>query len=81
MCGLSGLMVTVILDRERVTIPNGIVDLKSFRRWVETDDFPEIGHIYWLNGEVCVDLSREQVYTHSDVKSEIGSVLRALDKD
>jgi Uma2 family endonuclease len=73
-------MVTVIYSTGQVSVPLGVTDLESFRRWAKSDEFPDEGEIYYLNGEVYVDMSREQVFTHVLVKTEITSVLRALVK-
>jgi len=53
-------MATVYFERNRVKIPDWVVDLESFRRWADADDFPKSGRIFWLNGEVGVDMSKEQ---------------------
>jgi hypothetical protein len=42
-------MATVIFDESAVlTIPAWVNDLASFRRWAETDEFPQEGRICWL---------------------------------
>jgi Uma2 family endonuclease len=72
-------MATVIFDESDVlTIPAWVNDLASFRRWAETDEFPEEGRICWLNDEVWADMSKEQIFTHVLVKTRIGSVLDRL---
>jgi Uma2 family endonuclease len=54
------------------------VDIESFRRWTDTDDFPERGRIWWLRGKVWIDMSREQVFTHILVKTRITVCLDQL---
>ncbi len=73
-------MVTFIADAAAISVPEGVVDIESFRRWTDTDDFPEQGRIWWLKGEVWVDLSREQIFTHLAVKNEFSFVLTGLVK-
>jgi hypothetical protein len=73
-------MVTVLHESQRVSIPDWVVDLESFRRWADADDFPETGRIWWLNREVWVDISKEQIFTHALVKAEFASVLSPLGK-
>jgi Uma2 family endonuclease len=74
-------MITVINDFNRVvSIPSWFVDLESFRRWADADDDPEKEHIWYLKGEVWIDLSREQVFTHVLIKGEIAGVLGNLVK-
>ena len=67
-------MNTFVLDAEVVRIPSWIVDLDSFRRSASSDEFPEAGRICYLCGEVWVDTSKEQVFTHNQVKSEFNLV-------
>src|SRR4051794_37828553 len=69
-------MVTIIDDRNRVNISSWLTDLEAFRRWVDTDDFPDEYRIWWLRGEVCIDMSKEQIFTHVRVKTRF---TRALD--
>src|SRR5262249_54413567 len=57
----------VIINGE-VRVPAEVVDLASFRRWAASDDFPEYGRFSYLNGEIWVDLTMEQLYTHNQVK-------------
>jgi Uma2 family endonuclease len=73
-------MIRFTLDDERIQIPGWVVDLESFRRWADDDDFPEKGRISFLKGDVWVDMSMEQLFDHNDVKSEINTVLRVLVK-
>ncbi|HZV05202.1 MAG TPA: Uma2 family endonuclease [Gemmataceae bacterium] len=73
-------MVTIVIESDEVNIPEWVTDLNSFRRWADSEDFPETGRICYLNGEVWVDMSKEQIFTHIDVKSEIVAVLRPLVK-
>ena len=54
-------MATVILQgtEEEVHIPTWVVDLESFRRWYNSDDFPESGRIDYIQGAVWVDTARQ----------------------
>jgi Uma2 family endonuclease len=74
----EGAMITFIHESDQVTVPEGVVDLESFRRWAEGDDFPDNGRIWFLKGEVWVDMSREQVFTHLMVKNQFYMVLGSL---
>jgi hypothetical protein len=56
-------MSTIILETTVVRIPPEVKDLASFRRWVQSDRVPEDGRICFLNGEVWVDMSKEQAFT------------------
>ena len=54
-------MSTIVMESQVVHIPDWVHDLSSFRRWADSDVFPEKGQIHHLNGEVWVDMSKEQV--------------------
>jgi Uma2 family endonuclease len=74
-------MATVVFDEsEKLTIPTWVMDLASFRQWADMDDFPEDGRICWLDSEVWADMSKEQIFSHVLLKSEIAAVLRQLVK-
>lgn len=73
-------MVTVVNDTSRVSVPSWVKSLRAFRRWADSDDFPEAGRICFLGGEVWVDMSKEQVFTHTLVKTEYSYVLTGLAK-
>jgi len=71
---------TVILDQD-LRIPAEVAyTLEGFRRWSQGEDFPERGRIDYLDGEVEVDLSPEDLYTHGVAKTEIAAELHALVK-
>ena len=61
-----------------VSVPSWVVDLESFRRWADSDDFPGEGRIWYLKGAVGVDMSKQQLFTHVAVKTEISAVLHGL---
>jgi len=73
-------LVAVVFESSRVSVPNWVVDLESFRRWADGEDFPEQGRVWFLNGEVWVDMSKEQLFAHGAVKTEINGVLSQLVK-
>ncbi len=73
-------MTTLLYEDAEVQIPGWVVDHKSFRRWIGTDEFPEQGRICFLNGEVWVDMSGEELFSHNQVKTEFTAVLYGLVK-
>lgn len=70
-----------VLSEENFPIPAGASTFEGFRRWVESDEFPESGRVDFLAGDVEVDLSPEELFTHNLVKMAIGSGLHALITD
>ena len=70
-------MTTIMFGRTGVTVPNEITGIDRFREWVGGDDFPEDYRAWWL-GAVWIDVSKEQIFTHVRLKTEITSVLHRL---
>jgi Uma2 family endonuclease len=68
-------VITYISDDGELTIPAEVVDINSFRGWVDSPNYPERGRIWWLGGKVWADMSREQIFTHLAVKNEYAVVL------
>jgi Uma2 family endonuclease len=63
---------------EEVRVPEWVVDLASFRRWTDSDEFPEEGRIDYIKGEVWIDMSKEQVFSHNQSKTVFTGVLWGL---
>jgi hypothetical protein len=59
----------VIKDAKDVTLPEWVHDLASFRRWTESEDFPEEGRIDYLAGQGWIDMSKEQIFSHLRLKA------------
>ncbi|MEX0700996.1 MAG: Uma2 family endonuclease [Planctomycetales bacterium] len=68
-------------DPEVVVIPAGISDLRSFRDWAHSDDFPERGRISYVRGEIIVDMSAEEVESHNKVVTEVTRDLATIVKE
>jgi len=73
-------MSTIQFETESVRIPLWITDLPSFRRWAESEESPDKATVCYLSGEVWVEMSKEQVYSHNHVKTEFARVLAGLVK-
>jgi Uma2 family endonuclease len=68
-------------DGQRVYIPNQATrSLAGFREWAGDNDLPEKTRVDYYKGEVWVDMSKEQVWTHGLLKTEIAIVLGSLIK-
>lgn len=72
-------MSTVVVS-DQLRIPDGVNDLESFRRWARSSEYPERGWVAYLNGEIWVDMSMEQLFTHNHVKTEYSTVLSPIAK-
>jgi Uma2 family endonuclease len=76
-----GVTCTFVLDDEVVHVPAWVVDHASFRRWVHSEEFPErTGRICYLNGEVWIDMSTEQFFSHNQLKNEYSFTLTGVVK-
>jgi Uma2 family endonuclease len=71
-------MSTILTEGQEVNIPSWVVDLPSFRRWSDDEDFPDTGRIWYIRGKVWLDMSKEQLFTHIKVKDQFTRVLDAL---
>src|SRR5262245_24900290 len=75
----GGEMITFIMEEgTAVSVPADMPDIHAFRRWTDSDEEPDNAKRWWLRGEVWVDMSKEQLFTHLAVKGEIFGVLRNL---
>jgi Uma2 family endonuclease len=60
-----------------VHIPEWVVDLNSFRKWVHSGVLPEKLPVQFIAGEVWVDFYMEEAFTHNLVK---GAIYRSVDR-
>jgi len=58
-------------------IPSSAWSFEGFRRWARSKQFPQQGRIDYIAGDLEVDMSPEEIYTHSAVKVEIAVKLHA----
>ena len=62
---------TILLDETGVRIPGDLLDLAAFRRWTQSDAFPETGRIDWIGAQVEIDMSPENLNFHASPKVAI----------
>ena len=53
----------VVPSEESFEIPAAAFTFEGFRRWAQSDSFPETGRIDYLAGDVDVDMSPEEIST------------------
>lgn len=58
-------------DGPALCIPAGVGSLASFRDWAHSDDFPEHGRICFLDGEIHIDMSPDELENHNKVRGAI----------
>ncbi|HEX4962544.1 MAG TPA: Uma2 family endonuclease [Thermoanaerobaculia bacterium] len=67
-----------ITAEDDLRIPADAFNFTGFLKWAESSEFPETGRIDYLEGTVEADMSPEDLYTHSAVKTAIASTLTKL---
>lgn len=72
------VMTSVILLEDEVEIPEYVCDLATFRRWALSEEFPETGRIDYIRGNIEVDMSPEDLFTHGTLKVKLISALDRL---
>lgn len=65
-------------DSETVRLPMWVTDLESFRRWAVSDEAPEQVPVFFLAGEVWIDMSKQQVFSHVRLKQKFFLTLGLL---
>ena len=63
-----------------ITIPESAHTLDGFRAWVMSESFPPRGEIEFLDGEIYIDLSREKIQSHNQVKAEVQQAVSQIVK-
>lgn len=77
----SGFVASVVsLPEQQVAIPASAFTLAGFRAWAKSEDFPQQGRIAFLERELYIDMSPEELETHSSIKGEITRVLLTLNR-
>jgi Uma2 family endonuclease len=61
-----------------VEIPADAHTLAGFRAWVKSDDFPECARVTFISGGIIIDMSKEDLEHHAQVKSDLYRVLLPL---
>jgi Uma2 family endonuclease len=68
-------------DQILLRIPYDIQTLAGFRKWALSDDGPEKLPVMYLGGEVYIDMGKEEIRTHADVKTEVAVTLGLLNRE
>ncbi len=72
---LSSILDTLI------QVPSSARTLAGFRAWAVSDDFPSRGRISYVQGELLIDMSAEELESHNKVKSEVCRVVGNITHD
>ena len=72
-------MPTVMSERHgNIHIPAWVVDVPSFWRWRDATELPEKLPVHFIRGEVWLDLSMEELFSHNQIKAALGLALGQL---
>ncbi len=71
----------IVSDRCSLVIPAEAHTLEGFREWATADDFPEHVRVSFLDGEIIIDMSNEEMEGHVNPKGEITRVVMNLVKE
>lgn len=75
---MPGVVFHVVDPPEGTVVPGWVNDLASFSRWAESPGFPETGRVSYIQGDVWMDMSMEELFTHNQLKVLIASDLQAV---
>ncbi len=67
--------VGAITFEDQVRVPADVFSLQKFRAWAHSDEFPETGHISFIDGEIEIDMSPEEFTSHNWVKRDLSADL------
>ena len=72
------MSVGAVIFEDLVRVPADVFDLDRFRAWAHSDDFPETGHISFIDGEVEIDMSPEELSSHNRIKRDLSTDLNVF---
>src|SRR5262245_25884113 len=70
-------MSTIVLNDKVIRIPTWGGDLESFCRWACSEEYPAQGRFSYLNGELWMDLSMEEM-NHNQLKGVFAIIVGHL---
>jgi len=72
-----------IFDDLEIIVPDEARTHPGFRAWAKSDACPERARVTFFQGEILIDMSKEEIETHAKLKGEItrgvGNINRAFD--
>jgi Uma2 family endonuclease len=68
-------------SRMVLSVPAAAYTLTGFRAWAMSEAFPEVGRISYLGGELYIDMSPEELESHTRVKGEVTAALITLARE
>jgi Uma2 family endonuclease len=72
--------LTLVTNDWTLVVPPEAFTMEGFREWATADDFPERVRVTYVQGEVLIDMSNEEIQSHVSPKGEITRVVANLCK-
>ncbi len=66
--------------KSAIQLPQEPHTLDVFRSWVHSDDVPEKLRVSYLRGRITVDMSKEEILSHAEVKTSIAGTMFKLNE-
>src|SRR4051812_24269081 len=73
--------LTVVTNQGQVAVPADVFTLAGFRAWALSDEAPEKTRLTFLEGQVRIDMSNEEMETHVAVKDEVSRGLLNFNRE
>jgi hypothetical protein len=61
----------IILPRSEICVPASVFTLAGFRAWATSEESPEQARVTFVDQEVIIDMSGEEIQTHVIVKTAV----------
>ena len=71
-------MSSCINYQEEWKLPLDVGSLSAFTQWCRSESFPDQGRIDFVKGDIEVDMSPEDLFTHGTVKTHLVSALAQI---
>jgi Uma2 family endonuclease len=65
------MSVGAINFENQLRIPADVFDLRGFRAWAHSEDFPQSGKISFIDSQIEIDMSPEELSSHNTVKFDL----------
>src|SRR5665213_3532938 len=75
VCREPSMSVGAVMFEDQVRVPSDVFNLQKFREWAHSDGFPETGQISFIDGEIEIDKSPEELSSHNRVKRDLSTDL------
>ena len=71
-------MASCLLLEHDIELPLDVRDLRGFRRWGLSEEFPESGRIDFIQGNIEIDMSPENAFSHGNPKIKLIQALSLI---